>query len=84
MKMPTLKTGNHYNNPATEKSRSVEPDLNEISITGEYVPVSHLSPLPRIKENRRGSKRSISSQVITNSPYKQQLEEKKRQEEKKK
>lgn len=54
-------------------------------VNTEYVSVEQISPLPRMKNKRRGGRRvSMKSQVITDSPFKQQLEEKKRQEEEKK
>lgn len=51
----------------------------------DYVSVAQISPLPRMKNKRRGGGRvAMKSQVITDSPFKQQLEEKKKQEEEKK
>lgn len=49
----------------------------------QYVPVSDLSPLPRMKEKRRGGRVTMKSQIITKSPYKRELEEKKRLDEEK-
>jgi hypothetical protein len=56
---------------------------NESTVTN-YVSVAQLSPLPHMKEKRHGGRVAMKSQVITASPYRQQLEEKRQQEEQKK
>lgn len=54
-------------------------------VNTEYVSVEQISPLPRMKDKRHGGRRvSMKSQVITDSPFKHQLEEKTRQEEEEK
>lgn len=54
-------------------------DINSNSTTVDYVPVTKLSPVPRKKESEGTKKRKRNcetSQIITSSPYKQQLDEK--------
>lgn len=51
----------------------------------QHVSISTISPFPKMKEKRRRTNRvAMKSQIITCSPYKQQLQEKKRLEEEKK
>lgn len=41
------------------------------------VTVAELSPLPHVSEKKKRNKRSLKSEIITSTPYKNQLEEKK-------
>ncbi|KAJ8959025.1 hypothetical protein NQ318_022279 [Aromia moschata] len=46
------------------------------SLNTKCVSISELSPLPRMSERKRRTKSSLRSEIITSSPFKEQLEEK--------
>ncbi|KAJ4426133.1 hypothetical protein ANN_26942 [Periplaneta americana] len=64
---------------SSDKQNVPMANTNSNSTSVDYVPVYKISPIPKKRNNEGGKKRKInreSSQVITSSPYKQQLEKK--------
>lgn len=69
--------------PAGQKG-NIDSDNVKLPFKPQIVTVSQLSPLPRITEKKKRTKASLKSEIITSTPYKKQLEEKKKIEEQKK
>lgn len=71
---------------ATTKEATVEADMsfnNENIQPDNQVKLIDLSPLPKITEKKKQSRASLKSEIVTGTPYKNQLEEKRREEENK-
>lgn len=71
---------------ATTKEETVEADMsfnNENIQPDNQVKLIDLSPLPKITEKKKQSRASLKFEIVTGTPYKNQLEEKRREEENK-